>query len=115
MRRLAIAAGAALCLAGSLALSAPAGAQYFYPEVPCDRTVPERLSALGVGPADIEKSLTEEIWGFSDLGDVFRGWTVWMDLKSCKGQLVVRLSTTCAVTTVYTTGACSLKGAYRSD
>lgn len=108
-------AAAGFCLAGCLAAAVPAQAQYFYPELPCDTVVPERLAALGIARTDIEKSLTEEIWGFSDRGDVFRGWTVWMDLKSCKGELVVRLSTTCSVTTVYTRGECSLKGVYHSD
>ena len=74
-----------------------------------------RLAALGVPPADVAKSLTEEIWNFSDFGDVFRGWTVWMDLKSCTGELVVRLSATCSVTTAYTKGGCRVKGVDHFD
>jgi len=100
-----------------LSLSVSAGAQNFYAAVPCGDAVPDKLAALGVKPDSISQSMTEEEWGSHRSAinedkdvDVFRGYTVWMDMKSCKGRVVMRLSPTCVVRTVYTTGACRIPG-----
>ena len=105
---------AAAGLAVLAVLPVPVAAQTFDTELPCDATVPERLSALGVDRAKIASSLTEERWNYGDRHDVFLGWTVWMHLEGCDGRFVMRLSTGCTVETVYTTGQCRVNGVHHS-
>ena len=102
-------------LSVALALPQNATAQNFSTKLPCGATVPDELSKLGIGQKDIRTSLTEADWEPGDDSDAFLGWFVWMELKSCTGRFVIRLSSLCVVQSLYTTGQCRIDGVRHSD
>lgn len=97
-------------IAAALWIASPAAAENFSYELPCGKTVPNKLASLGIAKAQIGETLTEEEWTHNSFADVFQGWTVWMQPKTCTGRLVVKLTSLCTVEAVYTTGDCTFKG-----
>ena len=97
----------------------PASAQMVYPNfddnILCLDAVNRKLADFGVRRDDVQSLLAERHFSTSDYGDVYLGWTVWADLKSCDGSLAIRLSEQCDFRTAYTTGACRIRGVYPSD
>lgn len=108
--------GAALFAAALMAVAPDAALAQanFTNEVPCGPTVPERLARIGVDRANIAEYLTEENWSHGNNTDTFLGWTVWMRMKTCDGQVVMSLSPSCVIDTVYTTRQCRIDGVYHS-
>lgn len=97
--------GVALALVLLSAMSAEAAQTY------CEATVSERLDRLNVAPADIRGIYFEAQRHVGRNNDrVFR-ILAWVNLRSCKGYLVVDMSPTCRVRQVYGRGGCNLGGA----
>lgn len=104
-------------IAGAVLAGTPGAAvaqANFTDEVPCGQTVPDRLASVGVDRGNVADYLTEENWTRGKDGGTFRGWMVWMNMKSCDGRVVVSLGPTCVVDTVYTTQQCRVDGVYHS-
>ncbi|MBT3977517.1 MAG: hypothetical protein HOE98_13845, partial [Rhodospirillaceae bacterium] len=42
--------------------------------------------------------------------DFLVGYEAWVDLKQCRGRVVMKLSLQCGIDEAYTKGACKLEG-----
>ena len=97
---------AAACLV-SLSVQAPAMAADA-----CKGTFEQELSKLGVSQSDIKDmriaSITSAAAGAGSPYVV--GHEAWINLKSCKGNLVLRTSPGCNYLGAYTTRQCQLPG-----
>lgn len=86
----------------------------FDENIVCIATVEKKLADFGVPRSDVRELLAERHFSASDFGDVYLGWTVWADLKSCDGSLAIRVSEECHFMTAYTTRTCRIPGVYPS-
>ena len=81
----------------------------------CPDVVYARAEQLGVDRADIEKLVFSRIRGGSSSGDdgdyPLLGFNAWLNLQSCdRGNMVIELTTSCAIRQVYTRGGCRVPG-----
>ncbi len=91
----------------SLVISAPAHAA----RSPCKATVVERLKDLNVDPLDISKiTYVARRNSMRGGGGPVIGFEAWVSLRSCKGNLVVKLSRNCRIRKVYGRGECEPGG-----
>ena len=98
-----------ICLALALVLlpALPAEAARKY----CESRVSERLDRLDVDPSDIRNIFYEaQSHSNRDNDRIFR-ILAWVGLHSCKGYVIVELSSHCTVRQVYGRGECTLGGA----
>ncbi|USG60486.1 hypothetical protein NBZ79_15070 [Sneathiella marina] len=75
----------------------------------CAGVVEEELTSLKLGILDVDKVryIVQSSDSFeSDAGESLEGW---VSFKNCKGNLVVKLSQTCQIDTLYTTGDCEIE------
>jgi len=78
--------------------------------VNCDSAVKEQLSLLNILPADVaEISYLPRTSGRRG-GDRIIGYDAWINLKSCKGSLIVAFSRNCGVQQVYARNKCEFPG-----
>ena len=76
----------------------------------CEQAVIDRLEQLSVDMSDVRNVFyTLRTRSNRDDTRVF-GVDGWVNFHSCKGSLVVRMSTRCRVTTVYTRHECRVPG-----
>jgi hypothetical protein len=75
----------------------------------CEATVNERLDSLEVNPSDI-RGIHYDVKRKNRGSDRIRDIRVWVSLNSCRGYVVIGLSSQCRVRQVYGRGACDLGG-----
>ncbi|MEH6547267.1 MAG: hypothetical protein V7701_12590 [Sneathiella sp.] len=76
----------------------------------CEGVVENELASLKLGTLEVDKVryIVQSSGSFdSDASESLDGW---VSFKSCKGNLVVKLSQTCQVDSLYTTGECKIEG-----
>lgn len=76
-------------------------------QVPCPRTIEEKLTELKVARPSV-KEIT--VTAYDGRRELFPRYEVWVRLGNCRGHLAIVLANTCVVTTVYTTGSCRVTG-----
>jgi hypothetical protein len=95
-------------LAGAAALSAavfgPAAGQ-----VQCERDIVAKLNELGVERAAVT-SLYTHVNRTTEGYYTSNGLTGWVRLASCRGGLVLNMSSSCAIYEAYSRGDCRLPG-----
>lgn len=96
---------ALLSVAVVLAAAGPASASK---RDEAEAAVQAQLARLKVDPARI-KSIYLAPVGYSQDAPV-QSYTGWISFTDCRGNLVIDLSQTNAVRTIYTTGACKVPG-----
>ena len=93
----------ALVLAAGLLTTAPAIAD----SRPCKTVAAKHLEDLGIDAEDVEDIAMIRILTNPEFGSIIelQAWTI---LKSCPGNLVIKLTPFCRVKEVYTRGGCRL-------
>ncbi len=94
-------------LALGILTATPAGAA----REPCEARVVERLDRLNVERSDIRDVIYDVHRQTRGDNERVVGILAWVSLKSCRGYVVIDLSTRCQVRQVYGRGDCSLGGA----
>lgn len=96
----------------TLLLALMSVAQSVYAQTECGRTIESKLAELKVEKSSVKefemKKYGSKKYGLKDQG--FQGYRAWFRLGSCQGYLVMDLTDTCFITTVYTTGSCRVTG-----
>ena len=111
-RRLSVAVlGIALGIAlGALSATAAGGAGT-YGAGRCERAAVEHLQELGVDMNDVRDIFTTRRTRTSRGGDSrLLGIYAWVGFHSCKGSLVLHMTTRCRVTVAFTRGECRVPG-----
>ena len=75
----------------------------------CETAVGERLDSLEVNPSDVS-GIHYEIQRKNRGSARILNILAWVNLNSCRGQVVIDLSSRCRVRQVYGRGACDLGG-----
>ncbi len=75
----------------------------------CAKLVAEKLAQLDVAPPQIKRMV------FVDIVEDGRsprlvGYEAWVDLKQCRGSVVLKMSRQCEVRETYSRGACDISG-----
>ena len=78
-------------------------AQTTHAQVRCPETIDAKLAQLNVQKSSV-KEITTIRFGTKEGG--LQGYRGWVRLSSCRGYLVIDLTTDCLVTTFHTTGTC---------
>jgi hypothetical protein len=76
----------------------------------CEGVVEDELKRLDLGSLEIAqvRYIVQSSGSFeSDVSEKLEGW---VSFKNCKGNLVVRLSQSCQIDNLYTTGQCEIDG-----
>lgn len=76
----------------------------------CEGVVEAELETLKLGALEVDtvRYIVQSTGAFeTDSGESLDGW---VRFKNCKGNLVVKLSQTCQVDSLYTTGDCEIDG-----
>ncbi len=75
----------------------------------CRASVDAKLTELGISPDDVE---SRELVADTSGGEArqLMGYSSWVRLKSCKGYVVIGLSTDCKFEQAYTKGECKIIG-----
>ncbi len=87
-----------------LVIGAPAEAAKKF----CEAIVAERLDSLNVDSSDIRKIHYLAAHATNRDGGRKTGYEAWVSLRSCKGNLVVKMSLRCKIREVYGHGDCEL-------
>ena len=77
---------------------------------PCEATVAERLERLNVDPSDIRRIDYVPVYRSRRDNTQLIGFEAWVSLRSCRGNLVVKMSRQCRIRQVYGRGECELGG-----
>ena len=93
----------ALVLAVGLLTAAPAIADHR----PCKTVAAKHLETLGIDAEEVEDIVMIRILNNPEFGSIIelQAWTI---LKSCPGNLVIKLTPHCRVKEVYTRGGCRI-------
>ena len=94
-------------VAAALMLGAATTAKATHPSYACDAVVEAKLAEHGVDKADI-RDVTVEHNRSGGRANSTLGYSVWVQLKSCKGAIVIDVSTECWHQQTYAHGACKL-------
>ena len=75
----------------------------------CAGAVAARMAQFKVSPDQIVRTVFVDV---RDAGccDFLGGYEAWVDLKQCRGSVVMKLSLQCGIDEAYTKGACKLEG-----
>ncbi len=95
-------------LAEAVALALATAAQAAHPPYACEAVVEAALAKHGIAAADIRATSVERNRSGGEYGMPL-DFTVWVQLKSCKGAIVVDLGTECGLQQTYAHGACKLR------
>ena len=93
----------------TVALGLGATAKAAIPPPACKPVVEAELAKRGIDKSDIRAVSVEENRGGGEGGGFLIGYSAWVQLKSCKGAIVVDLSTECDLEQTYAQGACKVK------
>ena len=98
-------------LAVALAAPAAVASEHF-----CRPVVEREIDRVHLDRADIRKIFIIKKLVSTNGGEDSRvvGYNAWVDLKSCRGSMVVRLYRNCRVITVYTRHECRVPGVRHS-
>ena len=77
---------------------------------PCQAAVSEHLERLGIKLADVRKVSLQARRQSTRNGGTVIGFDAWVDLKTCEGSLVLRMTRSCRVQQAYGRGACEIPG-----
>ena len=99
-------------LALALAVALTAGASFSATsataqDAPCGTVAAKHLEDLNVPPADIKDIAVVRILNNPEFGSVLE-LQAWASLRSCSGNVVVKLTHFCRVKETYTRGGCRL-------
>ena len=94
--------------AAALALVLSTAAEAAHPPYDCEAAVEAALAKHGIAAADIRATSVERNRSAGEFGMPLN-FTVWVQLKSCKGAIVVDLGTECGLEQSYAQGACKLR------
>ncbi len=94
----------ALVLAAGLPATAPALADTEL----CQAVAAKRLESLGIAATEVKDISMIEILNSSEFGRV-RELQAWATLQSCRGSVVIKLTTGCRVKETYTRGGCRVE------
>ncbi len=97
-------------LALGILTATPAGAA----REPCAARVAERLDRLNVERSDIRDVIYDVQRQTRGDNERVVGILAWVSLKSCKGYVMIDLSTRCHVRQVYGRGGCDLGGTLKT-
>ncbi len=89
-----------------LAYSADAGAAPHRCAVP----VAEAMSLRGLAPSRINRTVFVAVTDGGRGGAYVVGYEAWMDLQSCPGTVVAKISLQCEIEETYTRGTCDFSG-----
>ena len=73
----------------------------------CKAVVPQYLDRLGVDAGQVKSVGIAPIVGNPSFG-TYREYQAWVSFASCKGSLVLRMTTDCRLKDSYTRGDCSV-------
>ncbi len=107
VRIIPIVAGAALAVATLLAMPALASGRHDR----CEPAVDEEISRLPVDPERVG-AISLQVRSYNNRQDNTRvsGILGWVELRDCRGRLVVDMTPRCRVKQSYTTGSCTVPG-----
>ena len=95
---------------GALSATAAEGAGA-YGAGRCEQAAVAHLQELGVDMNDVRDIFTTRRTRTNARGDSrFLGVYAWVNFHSCKGSLVLRMTTRCRVTVAFTRGECRVPG-----
>lgn len=94
----------AFVLAAGLPATAPALAD----TEPCQTVAAKRLESLGIAATEVKDISMIRVLNSPELGTV-REWQAWATLQSCRGSVVIKLTTGCRVKETYTRGGCRVE------
>ena len=107
-------AAAVLCVSFAVTAANPADAQTKSSISPkqCGAAVDGELQKLGVARDNVEEItyVEQHFSGRSSPSSVSRGVSAWVQMKSCRGQIVVEMGPNCSVYSRYTKGQCQVSG-----
>ena len=95
-------------MAAALALALSTAAEAAHPPYDCEAAVEAELAKHGIAAADIRATSVERNRSAGEFGMPL-DFTVWVQLKSCKGAIVIDLGTECGLQQTYAHGACKLR------
>ncbi len=95
-------------LAATAALGLATAAEAAHPPYACEAVVEATLAKHGIAAADIRATSVERNRSGGEYGMPL-DFTVWVQLKSCKGAIVIDLGTECGLQQTYAHGACKLR------
>ncbi len=76
----------------------------------CAGPVAKAAEKAGVKPGQIERTVFTDILTGGLSGTQTVGFEAWIEQKSCRGAVVVKMSLDCEVSEIYTKGDCTLPG-----
>ncbi len=95
-------------LVGALLWTLPGGAGASgHIDYRCQAVVEAKLQEIGVGQGDI-RAIIVEANRAGGRAVFLLGYSFWVQLKSCKGAIVIDLGTECSHQQTYAHGACKL-------
>ena len=94
----------ALVLAAGLPAAAPALADTEL----CQTAAVKRLESLGIVATEVKDISMIKILNSPEFGTI-REWQAWATLLSCRGSVVIKLTTRCRVKEAYTRGGCRVE------
>ena len=92
----------------TIALGLGATAKAANPPHACDAVVDAMLAKRGIDKADI-RAIVVEANRAGGRAVFLLGYSFWVQLKSCKGAIVIDLGTECGHQQTYAHGACNLQ------
>ena len=100
---------AAAMIAASFIMGVGKDAVARHPGYNCQAVVDAKLAEHGVALDNVasRKTVHQRTGGEANL---IEGYSTWVALKSCKGNVVVDLSLECDIEQAYVSGNCSVKG-----
>ncbi len=77
----------------------------------CDAIVADRLAELDIGLEDVRTvTYVQDSASVGRSGIISRGVKAWVELKSCKGSVVMDINDRCRIKQTYTRGGCRIPG-----
>jgi hypothetical protein len=75
----------------------------------CAKPVTAKMAQLDISPSQIKLLVFADIVE-DDRSARLIGYDAWVDLKQCRGSVVVKMSRQCEVEEIYSRGACAIRG-----
>jgi len=75
----------------------------------CGKQAVARMAQLDVPESEIKKIVFSEVRE-DDRSNRLLGYDAWVELKQCRGSVVINMSRDCEIKQTYTRGACKITG-----
>lgn len=97
---------ALLIIAALLAFSSPTLAAPHR----CAGPIANAAAKGGIAPAQIKRTVFVDVTDGGRDGAFVVGYEAWIDMKSCKGTIVAKMTLQCEIEETYSRGACDFPG-----